>query len=177
MSVWNNFVQCNLLVAMSVDSTTAIVSTAPTGWSNVPDPAGDIAYLTLLDDIATPTKFEIISYTGLAGTGPFTLTGVTRGVENTTPTVWSVGAYVIQNITANSLDSALQLGTLTTGKGLTGAETPVSLGEDLNISLSVEELVASILSNNEQNYVPVYDSSLNDTVKVRIRDIVDGGTF
>jgi len=162
---------------MSVDATSAIVSVAPAGWTDVPDPAGDIAYLTLLDDIAAPTKFEIISYTSRSGVGPYTLDGITRGEEGTTPLVWSIGNAVIQNITASALVEALQYGTLTTGKGLTGAETPVSLGGDLNISLSIEELVASIVSDSDSNYIPMYTGILDDTVKVRIRDIVDGGTF
>lgn len=106
MAVWANFVQCQLNTGISNVATSMIVDAAPSGWNDVPDPAGDIALLTLLDDIDNPTVFEIISYTGRTGSGPFTLTGLARGVEGTTAVAWTANSYIVQNITAGEIGGA-----------------------------------------------------------------------
>lgn len=68
-----------------------------------PDPDGGIAMLTLVDNLANPTKLEIIYYTGRTGTGPYTLTGCLRGREDTDDQSWSAGEFVFQDLTVGAM--------------------------------------------------------------------------
>ena len=57
--------------------------------------------LTLMDSLSSPTKIEIISYTGRTdNTTYWTLTGVTRGQESTTASAFSSGDSAVQTWTA-----------------------------------------------------------------------------
>ncbi len=104
MATWDNFVQAQLNTSISDTDTTLVINVATGAWNDVPEPNGDVAILTLLDNLAAPTKFELIYYTDRSGTGPYTLTGVTRGVEGTVASAWSSGAFVLQHITAGALN-------------------------------------------------------------------------
>jgi hypothetical protein len=103
MAEWTNFVQVTLNQAAAFGDTTLIVNKASGGWKDPPNPNGSTAYLTLTDSIDTPTKFEIVSYTGRLGFGPYSLTGVTRALEGTVALNWSSGAYVIQFMTSGNV--------------------------------------------------------------------------
>ena len=100
MAIWNNFVQTTLSSPAAFGDTTIIVAVASGAWNDPPNPGGDISYLTITDSIVAPTMFEIISYTGREGFGPYSLIGCTRGIEGTIARNWSAGAYVIQYITS-----------------------------------------------------------------------------
>lgn len=56
----------------------------------VDDPAEfpTTGFATLVDDLTTPTKIEIISWTGKSGSD---LTGVTKGAQGTSDQAWSIG--------------------------------------------------------------------------------------
>ena len=57
--------------------------------------------LTLMDSLANPQKIEIITYTGRVDmTTYWTLTGISRGQENTVVSDFYLGQYVMQLFTA-----------------------------------------------------------------------------
>jgi hypothetical protein len=108
-AVWNNFVQTTLSSELTSGGTTADIVAATLPFQTPPDPSTGIGYLTLTDSLTTPTYFEIISYTGKTGSGPYTLTGLTRALEGSSARTWPVGTYVIQYITADKLVDELSL--------------------------------------------------------------------
>lgn len=112
-----NFVQVTLSAAATASQTTLTVATPLGGYTLPPSDGGT---LVLTDSPGAPTKFEIVTYASRTGTGPFTLTGVTRGVEGTAGTVWGIGAYVVQSITAGgyTADLAGKQATLVSGTNI-----------------------------------------------------------
>ena len=65
---------------------------------NDPPEAGK---LTLMDHLGSPLKIEIIKYVGRIDMSSYwTLTGVTRGEEETTVSDFSMGHYALQMFTA-----------------------------------------------------------------------------
>lgn len=111
-----NFVRTTLNTGIGTGDTSIVVDAATSPNRTPPDPSGNTQTLVLTDDTLTPTKFEIITYTGRTGAGPtYTLTGVTRAAEDGTDypaQTWSAGAYLISNIT---------VGTVTIGDHATSA--------------------------------------------------------
>ena len=99
-----NFVQVQLAQA-ATDIQTTLVVKAPVGGLALP-PAGG-GRLVLTDSPGRPMAFEIVDYTGRTGSGPFTLTGVTRGVEGTVGLAWGVDTFVLQSLTVGELNSLL----------------------------------------------------------------------
>lgn len=64
--------------------------------------------LTLMDSLSSPTKIEIISYTGRTdNTTYWTLTGVVRGEESTTASAFSSGDSAVQTWTAGDADQGV----------------------------------------------------------------------
>lgn len=97
-----NFVQVQLAAAATDIQTTLSVK-APVGGFQLPPADG--GRLVLTDSPGRPLAFEVISYTGVTGTGPYTLTGVTRGLEGTVGLAWGIDAYVFQSLTTGELDA------------------------------------------------------------------------
>ena len=63
--------------------------------------------LTFMDSLSNPSKIEVVSYTGRTDNSTYwTLTGVTRGLEDTTAASFSVGAYIVQTWTAGQASTA-----------------------------------------------------------------------
>ena len=63
--------------------------------------------ITLMDSLSSPTKIEILSYTGRTdNTTYWTLTGVTKGVESTTDQAWDAGDPLFQSFTAGDAQQA-----------------------------------------------------------------------
>jgi len=91
-------------VLVGANSISVVAASAPD--NSPPDPAGAIETLTLVDSISAPTKREIITYTGRTGTGPYTLTGVTKGTEGTTDQAWNAGDVVYMALTAAQVNAA-----------------------------------------------------------------------
>lgn len=102
-----NFVKTTLNTTITDVATSIIVDAASSPWSTPPDPAGNTQTITLTDDQNNPTKFEIVTYTGRTGAGPYTLTGCTRGAESTTAQAWTAGAVIVGEATAGSVQEAL----------------------------------------------------------------------
>lgn len=65
--------------------------------------------VTLTDSLTNPTKIEVVTFSALVdnGNGTLTLSGLVRGAESTIASAFSAGAYVLQCLTAESLDSPL----------------------------------------------------------------------
>lgn len=102
----DNFVRTSLSAdaAAADDTLTLVAAAAP--YNDPPDASeSEPGVLVLMDTPSSPTKIEIVTYTGrTVDGGTVTLTGVTRGVENTTaPTTWPAGTPVYQGITAGAL--------------------------------------------------------------------------
>lgn len=102
-----NNVRVVLHDAITAVSNTIRVDAATGLFRNPPNPSGDaasggVAIATLQDATIPPTKTEIITYTSIAnnGDGTFTLGGVARGAEGTTPQSFAAGAVLFQAATA-----------------------------------------------------------------------------
>ena len=66
--------------------------------------------LTISDSLSSPTAIEIIGYSDRVDHGTYwTLTGVTRGMEDTTSSYFSTGAYIFQAFTAGDATNATPL--------------------------------------------------------------------
>lgn len=89
-----------------IDSTTTniTVDNAVSPFSNLLSiNVGEVSTLTITDNQSSPTKIEIISFTGLSdnGDGTTTLSGVQRGQEGSTSYSFQAGSVVVQSLTAN----------------------------------------------------------------------------
>ncbi len=103
MSFVNN-VQTTLNAAITSSATSVQVVKAVTPF-NDPPASGK---LTIMDSLSSPTKIEIIAYTGRTDNSSYwTLTGVSRGQESTTASAFSSGDAVVQTWTAGDASSAI----------------------------------------------------------------------
>lgn len=111
-NVLNN-VRTTLNAAIDADDTSIILNQASSPFKDPPAPAvdalGQASLLTLTDSLANPTKIEIVTYTGFTdnGNGTVTISGVTRGAENTVASAFSSGAYAYQAITVDCLNGPI----------------------------------------------------------------------
>jgi hypothetical protein len=136
----DNNVLTTLHTAITTSSTSLIVD-VPSSPNKPPvtPVAGNIATLTLVDSLASPTQTEIVTYTAATnnGDGTYTLTGVTRGTEGTAAQNFSTGAPCFQAITAATINSIASIGVNTLlqfcGNGSSGdatVSTAISLTAD-----------------------------------------------
>jgi len=86
--------------AVLVGATTIVVDAAAAPLNSPEDPGLDTGVLTLVDALQSPTKIEIITYTGRTGIGPYTLTGVLKGQQGTVDQAWSAGDFCFVAVTA-----------------------------------------------------------------------------
>lgn len=107
MFKFDNNVLSSLASAVSIGATSISVAAESGINKPPPDPNGGTGVLTLVDDLANPQKMEIIYYTGRTGTGPYTLTGVSRGQEGTSDQSWNAGDYVFQDVTVGSANMGI----------------------------------------------------------------------
>jgi len=85
-------------------TTTSIQVLKATAPFNNPPTSGT---LTFMDSLSSPTKIEVVTYTGRTDNGSYwTITGVTRGQESSTASSFDVEAYVIQTWTAEHANIA-----------------------------------------------------------------------
>lgn len=120
--VFTNFVKTTINSTVSIGATSIVVNAATSPFQTPPDPAGDVIYLTLTDSISTPTKYEVVTYTGRTGTGPYTLTGVTKAQEGTSDQAWDVDDTCFIGVTKAGMDGKQPLDAeLTAIAGLTSA--------------------------------------------------------
>jgi len=96
--------------------------------------------LTLMDSLSSPTKIEIVAYTGRTdNTTYWTLTGVSRGQESTTASAFSSGDSAVQTWTAENADQGVvtyKSETITVSKTLDG-NTRYLTGSNLVINSGV----------------------------------------
>ena len=93
------------LNASATSSATSIQVVKAVSPYNDPPASGKI---TLMDSLSSPTKIEIIAYTGRTDNSSYwTLTGCTRASESTTASTWAAGDDAIQTFTAGDAVSAL----------------------------------------------------------------------
>lgn len=112
-----NFVQVQLAAA-ATDTQTTLSVKAPVGGFKAPPVDG--GRLVLTDSPGRPMAFEVITYTGRTGTGPYTLTGVTRGLEGTVGLAWGIDTFAMMTLTVAEFDAAIQAAI----DGLTAADIP-----------------------------------------------------
>lgn len=118
MAIWQNFIQTTLASNLAFGDTSMIVNSATAPWKDPVDASGNISYLTISDDLVSPTKFEIVSYETKAGFSPYTLGNMSRGLEGTTALNWSAGAYITHYLTAEAVfdDDDLSIASLDAGE-------------------------------------------------------------
>jgi len=120
MSFINN-VKTELNASATSSATSIQVVKAVSPYNN-PPASGKI---TLMDSLSSPTKIEIIVYTGRTDNSSYwTLTGCTRASESTTASTWSAGDDVIQTFTAG--DAVASSGTFPFYKS-DGSSDPINL--------------------------------------------------
>lgn len=117
------------------NSATSINITKASAPFNNPPASGRI---TLMDSLTSPTKIEIIIYTGRTDNSTYwTLTGCTRASESTTASTWAASDHAIQAFTAG--DAASFLTTNGDGSSLTGLnKSPVVTGGTVIITTVAE---------------------------------------
>lgn len=94
----DNNVRVSLSNGASTTDTSITFANAVDIFKNPPAPVGGFPGLaTIVDSLSTPTKIEIITYTGVTnnGNGTRTLTGCLRGRDGSTAQTWSPGAILI----------------------------------------------------------------------------------
>jgi len=103
MSFANNVkITLNAAITNSATSVQVVKAVAP---FNDPPASGK---LTLMDSLSSPTKIEIIAYTGRTDNSTYwTLTGVSRGQESTTASAFSSGDAAVQTWTAGDASGAV----------------------------------------------------------------------
>ena len=110
------------LNASATSSATSIQVVKAVSPYNDPPASGKI---TLMDSLSSPTKIEIIAYTGRTDNSSYwTLTGCTRASESTTASTWAVGDDAIQTFTAG--DAVAASGTFPFYKS-DGSSDPINL--------------------------------------------------
>lgn len=100
-----NFVNTTIQSNVSSGDTTIDVDTAASPYNDIPNPSS-IGFLTLMDNVSAPTKWEVVSYTGRSAiSGGFRATGVTRNVDSSTGSAqsFSTGAVVRQAAISNNI--------------------------------------------------------------------------
>lgn len=98
----DNFVRSILAVDAAVGDTSLVVALAAPPLRDPPAAsAGNPGILILQDQPTSPTKIEIVTYTGVSIAGTqVTLTGVTRGLEGTSAQAWTAGTQTFSGTTA-----------------------------------------------------------------------------
>jgi len=166
MSFINN-VKVTLNAAITSSATSVQVVKAITPY-NDPPTAGN---LTLMDRLSSPTKIEIISYTGRTDNSTYwTLTGVTRGEESSTSSAFSIGDSAVQTWTAGNATAAV-IPAADTGTTL---PSPVSAEGSLFYKTDTESLYVSRESVWHEITNP---SAVATGGTVTITAIVEGSTF
>jgi len=117
MATKENFVHVTIDATVSIGASSIVVDAGISPFNTPIDPSGETATLVLLDDPDTPTKLEIVTYTGRTGSGPYTLTGVSKGEEGTSDQSWAAGDHVIQAPTVASAGGNTIEGDLTVNNG------------------------------------------------------------
>lgn len=105
---FNNNVRTELDAGILAADTSVALVEAVSPFKDPPtDASADKpAYFTLVDNLAAPTKIEVIAATGVAApaAGVVALTGVTRGLDGTTAQDWDGGTIVVQAMTKAMLN-------------------------------------------------------------------------
>jgi len=103
----NNFVRSVLQADCGPTDDTLMIQKAAAPLQDPPGATEDApGVLALIDQPSTPTKVEIVAYTGQSVAGDIvTLTGVSRGQEGTTAQSWTAGTPTYQPITAGVIQA------------------------------------------------------------------------
>ena len=124
-----------LVHSTTSNSATSINITKASAPFNNPPASGRI---TLMDSLTSPTKIEIIIYTGRTDNSTYwTLTGCTRGSESTTASTWAANDNAIQAFTAGNANEALaEYSNVTILENITlDADAEYSTGNDFSVAV------------------------------------------
>lgn len=179
----DNNVLCTLHTSIVPATVSIVVDAGIAPNKTVPAPSGgNIATLTLVDQVVSPTAVEIITYTTATnnGDGTFTLTGVTRGTEGTAPQTFAANSICFQAITAATMSALVSAGSNTLlqfcGDGSDGDAT-VSTAISLTADTYYRNLtITSSGSINTSGYGLYVSGVLDITAAVAGAIFAPGGT-
>jgi hypothetical protein len=140
------------LNASATSSATSIQVVKSVSPYNDPPASGKI---TLMDSLSSPTKIEIIAYTGRTDNSSYwTLTGCTRASESTTASTWAVGDDAIQTFTAGDAVAALsEYSNVTVRENITlDSDAEYSTGNDLVVLATATITIPSNSALVIENY-------------------------
>lgn len=101
---FNNNVKCTLNGAIVSGDDAFELNDSVAPFNNPPNDGGIDEVFTFLDNLASPTKIEIVKASGVInGVGGVQVSGVLRGQEGTTAQDWPDGTIVIQSATKSML--------------------------------------------------------------------------
>ena len=103
---YQNFVQAQLAEPLAIGGT-SLTLTAAVAPNQLPPTNGGV--LVLADSLGKPSFVEIIRYTERSGQ---TLTGITRGQEDTAARAWPAGTQCYQSLTAGEFKKISALETV-----------------------------------------------------------------
>lgn len=148
-----NFVQTSIATAATAGATSLVIA-SPIGAYALPPTTGGT--LVVMDSPASPTKLEVITFTGRTGSGPtYTLTGVVRGVEGTVAQAWGVGAIVLGALTAGLLAGLLSEKAPLVSPALAGTPTaptapPSTNSDQVATMAAVQAVVAALVGSSPE---------------------------
>jgi hypothetical protein len=163
MSFANN-VKGTLNASVSIGATTVQVIKAVSPYNDPPSSGK----LTFMDSLSSPTKIEIIEYTGATdNTTYWTLTGVTKGMESSGDQSWSAGDAYIQALTAADVSNGSLKFTAKNAEGST-----ITKGQVVYISgISGTVPTVALADADDSNKMPAYgyvEADANDNASVEI---------
>ena len=160
MSYANN-VKSTLNASVAIAATTVQIVKATAPFQDPPTEGK----LTLTDSLTSPTKIEIIAYTGRTDNSTYwTLTGVSKAQESTSDQAFSSGDPIYQSWTA---DDAVNAGA--TGGGGYTSQT-ISANTTLDANTEYETGSNLIINNGILLTVPF-------TSKLIVREYISGKTL
>ena len=120
--------------------------------------------ITLTDNLSNPTSIEIVSYEGRNDNGAYwTLTGLTRGLEDSVASEFLAGAFAFQSFTAQNATEATPL-----------KKPQPTYTDGVLVRMDYEGGAFKVFGYNEQGLVSSITTTNGDTVSVININWIDG---
>ena len=166
-----NHVQSTLNANITAGSTSIQVVKAVAPYQDPPTSG----YVTLSDSLFEPTTLEIVSYTGRTDSGSYwTLTGVIRGLGNTTAASFTSSAIVYQAVFADDIGSTefSSQPQAETGTDNTTAMTPLRVRQSIVTSPLATESVRGVTERSTQTEAETGTDNTTAMTPLRVRQSI-----